>query len=275
MNRISLTCALVLTTSHFAFAGTVAHWRFEGEHGTVAADQFSIIDSANGHHGTPLGGPIYRSASEDSTGLEFDGATTRVFVRDSPQFEISGSLTIEAIVEIRSIGERQQIFHRGDNRGGFDAYQLRISRNGFPVFNIDTEEGRRTSVFPEEPLPLNTPIHLAGTLDAATGDMRLYVDGNSVASRTTDLRPLAKLNVDENPGIGIGSWQNSATDVIDGIIYEIRISDAALTPQEFVPEPNTSIFLYGGLAFMLAMRARNTKKSFDNRYHQDDGRRIR
>ena len=55
------------------------------------------------------------------------------------------------------------------------------------------------------PLPLGQFIHVAGTLDDASGAMRLYLDGVLISQITTTQRPFGDLDPASNPGIGIGN----------------------------------------------------------------------
>ena len=92
---------------------------------------------------------------------------------------------------------------------------------------------------------MNQWSQVAGTLDAQTGAMNLYVNGSLVDSTVTSVRPLGPLT-GPNPGLGIGNTQSTVTtEYFNGLIDEVRISDVALTPDQFlnVPEPSTIVLL--------------------------------
>ena len=94
--------------------------------------------------------------------------------------------------------------------------------------------------------------HIAGTLNDATGLIALYIDGNLVASKTTTVRPFAALT-DSNPGLDHRQLQRvDYNQPFQGLIDEVRISDQALQPDQFlnVPEPAT-LFVLGLGALML------------------------
>ena len=190
----------------WARTDTVAHWSFEGGvPDTVASGVNSILDSSgNNLHGTPLDGPVYRmmTDSHGSLGLGFDGVNDRVTIADDPLFELTQSLTLEAIIRINSLtGASQMIVVRMDDRGGLDPYQLKVTREGLALFIFDSPTERTSLVSPDS-LPLNETVHLAGTLDDATGEMKLYVNGSVSAEKITDQRPIGQLETGRRPGVG-------------------------------------------------------------------------
>jgi hypothetical protein len=64
-----LPVCTVLLTPDPANAGSIAYWRFEnGTANSSASGVGSILDSTgNGHNGTPINGPLYRSSVPSST----------------------------------------------------------------------------------------------------------------------------------------------------------------------------------------------------------------
>ncbi len=229
---------------------TVAHWTFEeGTAGEIAAIPGSILDVAGAHHGTPVNGPVYEAASTaggGSMGLRFDGVDDRVLVPDDPAFALTGSLTLEAFIIIESYSHmpHQQIVFRGDDRNSRDPYHLSITEHdwndGHLTMGIYGDS--RSEVRSPDPLPLNELIHVAGTLDDTTGVQALYINGVMVASTVTDVRPFAELDPAWTPGLGIGSFQAGILhpdSIFKGNIAEVRISDVALTPDQFISESAT------------------------------------
>ena len=51
-------------------------------------------------------------------------------------------------------------------------------------------------------------FHLAGTLDDATGSLRLYVNGVLGGIDVTTIRPFGPLQSDQSPGVAIGGLQS-------------------------------------------------------------------
>jgi hypothetical protein len=93
--------------------------------------------------------------------------------------------------------------------------------------------------------------------------MDLYINGVLAKSTVTLIRPLGPLDPAYSPGLGIGNLQSSNLDPFysqhfDGMIDEVRISDVALTPDQFlnVPEPSTFLLLGIGAISLLAFGRR-------------------
>jgi len=267
-------------------AATVAYYRFEnGTANTAASGAGSILDSSiNGFNGTPFDAPVYGSnipvnpvlltGSSNSLSMNFNGtAWQRVNVPDNPSFQLTHSLTLEAYVNLRSIYQinwANYVLFRGDDRGGFDPYKLFVYQDnsgaayfGFGIDGPQYNVGASISA----PIPsLNQWFHIAGTLDDTTGVMDLYINGVLAKSTVTLIRPLGPLDPRFSPGLGIGNLQSSNLDPFysqhfDGLIDEVRISDVALTPDQFlnVPEPSTFFLLGIGAISLLAFGRRRNR----------------
>jgi hypothetical protein len=233
-----------------AVGTTAGYWRFEeGTADAIAIGDSSVLDSSgNGMHGSPVLGPTYRGAVPPSSlvnsrSLEFDGITgSRIVVADNSIFELTHSLTLEAFIKAQPMvpgtGGGGDIVFRNDSRPGLDPYRLTVNQPGDQlVFAIVDENQNSASV--QSPIPYDTWLHVAGTLDDATGAMRLYINGNEVASTTTAIRPLGPLDPFSSPAISIGNDSTGQYgECFHGFIDEVRISNVALGPGQFlVPEP--------------------------------------
>jgi hypothetical protein len=236
---------LLGSTFQISHAATVAYYRFEeGANGTLATGTNSIIDSSgHGLNATPVVSPLYSNnvpaspIQSNRLSLLFNGSTTRISIPDYPQLQLTNSLTLEAFILALSypqsaINESQIIF-RGDDEIGRDPYFLEL-RDTNLFFGITATE---PVVSVQAPITLHQWHHVAGTLDGPSGNMRLYIDGNLVASTTTSVRPYQKL-IGQNPGLGIGNVQSgNYAEYFNGFIDEVRISDTALTPGQFLNAP--------------------------------------
>jgi hypothetical protein len=227
-----------------ASAETVAWWRFEERAPNVPAAGIGTIFDSSGIYanGTPFESPIYRVSPvpDSALGLEFTGGTTgtqRVFVPDSPMLYLTKSFTLEAFIRYDGVPTpstlASQIVFRGDSRDALDPYTLAITNDGRLFLDISSLT-ERVQLHSPSAIPLGKYVHVAGALDDATGEMKLFVNGIQVASRMTAVRPLGALT-GPDPGIGIGNVQSdSSNQAFGGIIDEVRISNVALAPAQFL-----------------------------------------
>jgi hypothetical protein len=239
----TLESRLLLTST------TVAYWRFENGTANAAASSATgtILDSSgNGHNGTAFNGPAYSStvptslipqtAAPDKLSMSFNGSNQRIFIPNSTQFQLTSSLTLEAWVNVKQLPNdytsEGQIVFRGDDRAGFDPYDLEV-RGSNLAFIIEDASGNSTMV--TAPLPgLNQWVFVAGTLDGSMGKMDLYVNGQLKTQTTTTVRPLGALT-GSNPGLGIGNVESATySEFFNGLIDEVRISNPDQSPAMFI-----------------------------------------
>ena len=204
-------------------AGLVSHW---------TADN-TAADTVGANHGTLVSGAAY-AAGQSAQSFSFDGIDDRVLIQDSESFKLTQSLTIEGWVMVQSFGTRRgEILFRGDDRGGNDPYQLCTAPDGKIIFSIDSLQTRVNLEVVN--VPLGRFIHVAATLDNATGMMRVYLDGNLAAESFTSVRPFGDLDPASKPGVGIGNhggFGSIHNFPFHGLIDELKLYDVALTGDE-------------------------------------------
>ena len=230
-------------------ANTIAYWRFEEGVAGIGAGATILDNSLNNLNGIPVNAPLYSNNLPVNTvpqnnlsnqlSLDFNGGNQKIFVNDNALLALTQSLTLEAFVfpKTTSNGLNGQIIFRGDDRGALDPYYLCVQNNYF-VFQISDAGGNPAYVF--APLPgINQWIHVAGTLDDATGEMKLFINGNLANSTITSIRPFGLLNNNFTPGIGVGGLQGALnlSQGFNGLIDEVRISNVALTQDKFLISP--------------------------------------
>ena len=209
-------------------AGLVAHW---------AADN-SAVDSIGGNNGTLYNGATY-AAGQIGQAFSFDGQDDRIHVADSASFKLTQSLTIEAWVKANGVSWTQGlIFFRGDDRGGLDPYQLSLQPSG--ALNFSVHNGTR-GASANTMMPIGQFVHVAATLDDASNEMKIYINGVLRTQTNTDVRPFAELDAASNPGIGIGNhggYPFGHYFPFNGLIDDLKLYDRALTSTEVLADFN-------------------------------------
>ncbi len=211
--------------------GLVSHWTAEN----------TALDAEGRNDGLTVNGTSYTSG-QVGQGFLFDGVDDGILLEDSSSLQLTRSLTIEAWVRADSLPTQHgMILFRGDDRSGVDPYQLYVNSDGTIRFGISDENagaGLQTD------MPLGEFVYVAGTLDDATGEMSLYLNGVLVSQRQTDVRPFRNLDPSRNPGLGIGNHGGGSTSPhnfpFHGVIDELKIHDVALSSTEVLTNFNTN-----------------------------------
>ncbi len=193
----------------------------------------TAADSVGTNHGTLINGTGYATGQVGSA-FRLDGVDDRIGVADAPTLALTGSISIEAWVKANAYPAEGSghglILFRGDDRGGLDPYQLTLGEDGLIKFQISSLSG---GAGVQAPLPVGQFVHVAGTLDDATGEMKLYLNGVLVSQSITAERPFGPLDPASNPGVGIGSHGGYPSTphkfLFNGLIDELKLYDHALT----------------------------------------------
>jgi len=202
--------------------GLVAWWRGDGDG----------KDSAGNHDGSfPFGARYARGLNGGAFNFlrshSIEHQLQRVSIPDSPDFELSETLTLEAWIYPIEYGGI--ILLRGDDRGGYDTWQvdLMTEKHISFVFNSVDNQGFAVSA----PIQLLQWQHIAAVFDRGT--MSLYINGILSAQKKTELRPIAVLDKDASPALGIGNAGGKFYSMpFNGAIDEVRIYNRALTEAE-------------------------------------------
>ncbi len=219
--RIAAAAALMIGLCVCSTAqdkGLVAYWPANG----------SVADVAGNHNGLDFRGKFGRAAVHD--GFYFDGtANCGINVADCPAFEITGSLGISAWIRSDSPcpGEFlwREILFRGDDRPGNDPYTLAIDHSGKLVFTVDSADNVRTGI--DAAIPSGQLVFVEASLDDATGQMQLFVEGRLVGQTLTERRPMPKLDPNSRPGLAIGAHPGFPNSIyrmpFHGLIDELKL----------------------------------------------------
>lgn len=268
----SAIAALILTVlaTAIADASTVAYYRFEQGSGT---DMYDSVTSSN--QGTQNAGfsedvpisPVPQTGQSNTYSMYFDGSATatvstgQTFILNSAY----GDATLECWLNIPVQSHHSIFWSRGDS---IDDNRFNIYFNSGGYIGVDylSPTGASHNLLPGTfAVPLNTWTHFAITriVNSPTQNTYyFYKDGVQVGDPV----------VDNNPDLPTGaSWKISGRNsyYYQGYIDELRFSDTALSPSQFlnaeaVPEPSVVALLCAGLPVFAAgrrLRRRVTRKS--------------
>jgi Concanavalin A-like lectin/glucanases superfamily len=200
----------------------IALWRADGDAKDAIGNHDGVLEN------------VTFTTGQIGEAFAFDPETytnVRVRIPDSPDFILTHSLSIEGWVRPR--GDGGIIFFRGDNRPGFDPYSLSMQDSNTITFAITGEDGSSATV--GTTLNSDQWQHVAATLDAGNGSMKIYVNGVLAAQTTTAIRPLANLISGDDPGIGIGNTHEDSNDfAFYGDVDQISLYSRALSPVEIL-----------------------------------------
>lgn len=267
-----------------ASAATVAYYRFEDGTPPNTIGVNGATDSAGGDDHmtgfpTTASGPQF-SATVPVTTIAQTGAPNAVsaaFSGDDDLFDSDNptplrtnpftNVTIESWVRFSSLTGFQTIVGRDDNGNpglGTGAQSLLyFQKNSANVFRVEMITASNTNIQVNSTFApvVDTWYHLAAVGDSSAGTLTLYVDGNSVGSTTGFngmFNPDGSVTAanDTSWTIGRGQFNGNPADRMIGFIDEVRISDTALAPSQFlnVPEPSAVALLAGGA--LLGLRRR-------------------
>ena len=180
--------------------------------------------------------------------LVFNGVSSLVTIPDSATLHLTSAMTLEAWVQPSAVTStwRDVIYKGRDNY-----YMEGSSDSGAVPAAGGTFGSGGANAFGTGALAVNTWTHLATTYDGAT--LRLYVNGTQVASTAATGSLATSVNPLQIGGDSIFG-QNFA-----GMIDEVRIYNAALTPAQIQVDMNTPV---GGAASLPAISLSSTAVTF-------------
>jgi len=255
-----------------------AYWRFEEgpDGGKVPPGPNTVLDSINANHMQTFNdvtGPVYTSAVPVGV-IPQTGAANNLAMRFTPNQDIytlggeappagkyinnpiiDNGFTLEAAFMPTALNRFQAIVGKdGKPNGAMNEQTLVLKVRGdtnelqIELFDeTNTIHGVRSLA----PVEANQWYYAAVVNDGAT--LSLYLDrndGNGYVLQGTDPVAGELIGIETSWAIGRGMYANSPADWFGGFIDEVRLSNTALDPSEFlfVPEPASLILLgLGGL----------------------------
>jgi hypothetical protein len=260
-----------------------AYWRMEnGTAGTkVPAGPNTVLDSINANHMqtyNDVTGPVYSSLVPTPI-IPQTGAANNLSLRFSPNQDIytlggaappdgkyinnpiiNNGFTLEAAFMPSALNRYQAIVGKdGKPNANMPEQTLALKMRGDTnELQIELFDGTNTIHGVRSLAPLSADQwYYAAVVDDGT-HLSLYLDRNDGAGyvlQGTDPNPLsgALAQLDTSWAIGRGMYDNNPTDWFDGYIDEVRLSNSALDPSQFLftPEPGTLLLLaLGGLGLL-------------------------
>jgi hypothetical protein len=203
-------------------ADLVAWWAGEG----------NARDQTGRHDGTlPFGAAFAPGVTGQA--FDFDGSRRRVSVADSPAFQLTNALTLQAWIYPRQYGGF--IVFRGDIRPGLDSWTVDTYQAGRVGFSMDDAANQSVQIL--APVQLNQWQLVTATWERDPGEMKLYINGSLAAQTNTDLVPIAVLDPNQDAGVGIGNHGGTFHQFpFNGLIDEVKIYRRALSEPEIQSE---------------------------------------
>lgn len=196
---------------------------FDEGAGTATADK-----SGTGNNGA-ITGATWSTDARFGKALSFNGTTNWVTVPDSASLRITGPMTLEAWVKLRSQAGWKTILLKEAPPGNL-AYALYGASSGYP---LPTGWFGATGITAANSLPTGAWEHIAAVYDGTTS--RFYVNGVQVASKTgAAVIPAATgpLRIGGNAVWG---------EYTDGLIDELRVYATALTANQISLDLGTPV----------------------------------
>ena len=203
-------------------SGLVGWWRGEGN----AWDSSGYDNNGTVVNAGYTNGVVGEAFSFDPENWP-NGTFNGIEIPDSPAYVLTNAFTIEGWIRPR--GDGNFIFIRGDNRGGYDPYALRMQGNTTLAFQII--DNANNSAEADTTLSYNTWWYVAATFN--NGVMDLYTNGVLAAQTVTTLVPIGNLIPGDHPGVGIGNINDGAANIpFIGDIDEMSLYNRALSQAE-------------------------------------------
>jgi hypothetical protein len=206
----------------------IAYWPLDSITGGIAADL-----SGNGHSGSAVNAK--NIAARVNNGISLTGYNSGIDVPDGPAFSSVKNFTIMAWFNVQGFKQTHGLlFFRGDGRPGLDPYIVTVYPDSTLVFQVqDAQNGYDRLTYKVIPGKF---YHVAAVFKSGSPEnkMYLYRDGELVGEKSTSIKPLADLDPQWNPGIGIGhhAYRTDNDYGFIGIIDEVYFYGSALTAEE-------------------------------------------
>ncbi|WP_143591437.1 LamG-like jellyroll fold domain-containing protein [Thermoactinospora rubra] len=203
------------------------HWKLEGYDETAVVD-----DSPNGHDGTVALGTAARwRIGRHGDALWLDGAAGHVNTAGGPTVETDKSFTVAAWVKLDRLDavSRVAVSQDGSQVSGFAlGYDAAGKKWTFRMRASDAGSAASRTAESATPAVAGRWTHLVGVYDAATQQVKIYVDGVAGASagHTTPWKATGSVQ------LGRARSAGGPADYWPGALDEVRIYSRVLSAEE-------------------------------------------
>ncbi|MFY0758594.1 LamG-like jellyroll fold domain-containing protein [Metabacillus dongyingensis] len=212
-NNVPLTTSIRVTVKP---AEIVAHWKFDEGSGTTVGDS-----SGNGNTGTLVNNPTWTDSGIGGA-LAFSGGSRAEF-NSSATLNKTGDESVSLWFKTSQPATGNANLFRQDKR--FTALQLTSGGQARVAYWPKASSSYKALAFPWT-YNDNKWHHYVASYDHSTG-LKIYLDGNLVASNTTNLGPLPTVT----NKIVLGA-NESGGEAYNGLLDDVRVFDLALTQDE-------------------------------------------
>ncbi len=255
-------------------ASVIGYWRFEEGSGTSFNDSSGLGNHGTFHNGASFStdvpvNPVPRNGLGNQYSAAFDGVDDYGRVAHNASFDITSQITLEAWIKMDADSvNNYAIVARQYGTDTKDSFILGVRRgvvNGPQnlLFGLGDASGGQHYIDSAFSPVLGQWYHVAGTWDGST--MKTFINGVQIDSLA--FSGTIGYAVDEDVYIGVNDEGTPNLGAFwDGNIDEVRISDVALNPDQFlnspVPEPATiavwSVLGLCGVGYGLRRKMRKT-----------------
>ncbi|HYE12825.1 MAG TPA: LamG-like jellyroll fold domain-containing protein, partial [Pyrinomonadaceae bacterium] len=209
-------------------SGMVGWWTGDGH----AAD----VQGPTHENGATLNGAGF-AAGKVGQSFSLDGIDDRVEIPDSPAVSPTGAITVDAWVMPDSITQPTAFVAKYDSSTSQISYFFGTNQGGkleFYVSQSGTDSLARYALTDAEVITPGVFSHVAATFDPQTQAIRIFVNGQEVASSLV-LSGTVTSVFDGTQPLYLGAYKNGAgviTGHFDGLMDEVELFNRALTPHE-------------------------------------------
>jgi hypothetical protein len=223
-----------------------AWWKFDEG---MEANKDTTQESINGVDCFIGGSKALWKTGVSGTALAFDGYYSRVTFPRKKAPAVRDALTVEAWVALGAYPwEVSDVVHQSPmNKYGSEGYSLAIDDKGYPLFIVKIG-AKKQVVKGAKAMGLYRWTHIAGTYERESGQMRVYMDGETAGELSVEKKGIMQSDTDIL--IGLNNVSRKATHHVtekierapegnqariygvEGLIDEVKIYDTALTREE-------------------------------------------